>query len=214
MINILICDDHQLMIDGIKLMLSEEIDLKCIGQALNGQEALDFIKENHVDVLILDINMPVLNGLETCKIVAKKYPHVKVVGLSMLNDIELVQKIIKNGAMGYLLKNSGQDEILQTIRDVYQGKTSFDPKLLNQLILLQSKQVQKVKTSLFPKLSRREKEILSLIIEENTTSEISEMLHISFGTVETHRRNIIIKLGVRNMAGMVRVALEYNLLEQ
>jgi len=203
MIKLLICDDHQLMIDGIKLMISDEKDMQCVGQALNGQEALDFIEMNQVDVLIIDINMPVLNGLDTCKILSKKHPEIKIIGLSMLTDIELVQNIIKYGAKGYLLKNSGQQEILDTIREVYSGKTSFDSQLLTEILNLKA----------IPKLSRREKEILALIVEEHTTTEISEKLFISFGTVETHRRNIITKLGVRNTAGMVRVALEFNLLE-
>ena len=215
MIKIIICDDHQLMIDGIKLMLSEDEEMQCVGEALNGQQAIDIIVNNgDVDIVMMDINMPVLNGLEACKIISKQHPEVKVIGLSMLKDIQLIKTMVQHGAKGYLLKNSGQEDVLRTIHDVYEGRMSFDPKLLADLFNYDKKALKKSSTSLFPKLSRREKEILKLVMDEHTTAEIAKMLFISTGTVETHRKNINTKLGVRNTAGLVRVAMEYNLLAE
>ena len=212
MIKILVVDDHKLMIDGIKLMISDEEHMEVVGAAYNGQQALSFLKENEVDVVLLDINMPIMNGVEANKVISNEFPGVKVIGLSMLKDIELIKTLINHGAKGYLLKNSGKEEVINTIQEVNDGKMSFDPTLLNEILFYQEKQKKKEKNNLLPKLSRREKEILQLIIDEHTTAEIANKLFISFGTVETHRRNIINKLGVRNTAGLVRVAMEYGLL--
>jgi DNA-binding NarL/FixJ family response regulator len=211
MIYVMVCDDHQLVVDGIKLMLSNHDEIAVIASASNGQEAIDYIKDNKVDVLLLDINMPIKNGLETCKYLQSNHPDIKVIGLSMVSDVELIQSMIGYGARGYLLKNSGQDEVIETILDVNNGKQVFDPSILSDLL---NRKVKKHETKpAFPKLSRREKEVLQLIVDEHTTSEIAESLFISFGTVESHRRNIISKLGVRNTAGLVRMAFELGLLE-
>ena len=211
MIYVMICDDHQLMQDGIELMLDAHEQIALIAKCSNGQEAIDYISENKIDVVLLDINMPVMNGIETCKHLQKHHPDVKVVGLSMVSDVELIQAMINLGAKGYLLKNSGQDEVIQTILDVHSGKEVFDTRILSDI--LHNKKNAKTNTSFVPHLSRREKEVLSLIVDEFTTKEIAEKLFISFGTVETHRRNMISKLGVRNTAGLVRAVYEYDLLK-
>ncbi len=213
MINVLIADDHQLVIDGIKLMLSDEPDLYCTGEANNGAQALVLLKEKAFDLVILDINMPVLNGVETCKQISKDYPNVKILALSMLKEASLIKLMLKNGAHGYLLKNAGKDEVLEAIRAVLAGKKYFSEEVSEIIMSSLTGKQEKTKTSPFPKLSRREKQVLQLIVEEYTTSEIAEKLFISFGTVETHRRNLLIKLGARNTAGLVRTSLEYGLLE-
>ena len=210
MIKVMICDDHQLVVDGIKLMLASHKSISVIAKANNGQEAIDYIEDHQIDILLLDINMPILNGLETCKYLQKHHPQIHVIGLSMVGDIDLIQSMINYGAKGYLLKNSGQDEVIQTILDVQDGKQVFDSSILTQIL---NKDKMKKRQSVIPKLSRREKEVLQLIVDEHTTSEIAEALFISFGTVESHRRNIIGKLGVRNTAGLVRAAFEYGLLK-
>jgi DNA-binding NarL/FixJ family response regulator len=133
--------------------------------------------------------------------------------LSMLNDSHIIKHLIENGIKAYLLKNAGQEEIIQTILKVNDGGTSFDNDLLLEILELKKKRKKKKENSLFPKLSRREKEILELILAEHTTSEIAQKLFISFGTVETHRRNMLNKLGLRNTAGLVRTAIEFDLLK-
>lgn len=210
-IKIAIADDHQMVLDGLQLIISQESSLQMIGTAHNGQEILDLLAKEKVEVLLLDINMPIMNGIDTMKIVGKKYPNLAVLGLSMLDDTIVIKKLVKYGARGFLLKNSGKDKIIEAINEIHEGRKYFDKAIINKL--LENDNTKSVGTSLFPKLSRREKEILNLIIQEHTTQEIADKLFISFGTVETHRRNIINKLGVRNTAGMVRVALEYQLLE-
>ena len=211
MSKILIVDDHQLVLDGLRLIIESQADLQLVGEAHNGQEAIDFIKENEVDIILMDLNMPVLNGIEASKKIVSIHPESKILILSMLSDTKLVKKLVKEGIKGYMLKNSGQDEIVDAIRRIRKGSTYFDPHIVELMMSGQSK--TKVKNEgIPPSLSRREKEILQLIINEHTSAEIAEKLFISLGTVESHRRNMISKLGVRNTAGLVRAAYEYDIL--
>ena len=213
MINILIADDHQLVLDGIHLMIEGEEDMQVVAKANNGKEAVEAVKTMQIDVVLMDLNMPIMNGLDATKIIHASNPKIKILGLSMLNDLKLIRKLLDYGASGYLLKNSSKDEVINAIRTVHNGSQYFDQSTLNALITNKVDNDTKKSKSLFPKLSRREKEILQLIIDEHTSIEIAEKLFISSGTVETHRRNIINKLGVRNTAGMIRVVLEYDLLK-
>ena len=211
-IKILIADDHQIVIDGIQLMLSTEPDLECIAQANDGLEVLEKLKQVNIDLVILDINMPNLNGVETCKKIKSEFPDIKVLALSMLKEASLIKLMLKNGANGYLLKNAGKDEVLEAIRNIHSGQKHFSQEVSEIIMTSLSGGSKKKSASPFPQLSRREKQVLTLIVEEYTTSEIAEKLFISFGTVETHRRNLLLKLGARNTAGLVRTALEYELL--
>jgi DNA-binding NarL/FixJ family response regulator len=209
---ILIADDHQLVIDGLKLMLAEATDMLCIAEANNGQEVLNILAHTKVDVLLLDINMPVMDGVECCRQVNTRFPDVKILVLSMMQELSLVKAMLKHGASGFLLKNAGKEEVLEAIRLVFQGKQAFSQEVLDAIMIRFSEKPVKKNTHPFPKLSRREKQILQLILDERTTAEIANDLFISFGTVETHRRNLLTKLNARNTAGLVKATLEYNLL--
>lgn len=213
MIKILIVDDHQLVIDGIKLMIDEEEDMTVVAEAHNGKEAVDILANKEIDIILMDLNMPVMNGLEATKIIHASYAEIKIIGLSMLNDVKLIRKLINNGAVGYLIKNAGKEEVISAIKTVSNGGQYFDQDTLNSLLTNKAPEKKKSKEGLFPKLSRREKEILQLIMDEFTSSEIGDKLFISLGTVESHRRNINNKLGVRNTAGLVKMTIEYNLLD-
>ena len=213
MIKIIIVDDHQLVIDGIQLMLAEESDLQCIASALNGAAALELLQKKHTDIVLLDINMPGMDGLECCKLIKAGYPDIKIVVLSMLKEASLIKKMLKHGASGYLLKNAGKEEVVQAIRKVHAGEQFFGTEVLDIVMNSFSGKKNIEKKNPFPKLSRREKQVLQLIVDEYTTGEIAEKLFISFGTVETHRRNLLLKLNARNTAGLVRAALEYGLLD-
>lgn len=211
-IRILVADDHQLVIDGIKLMLSSEPDLVFVAEANNGKEVLKMLKKHPVDVVILDINMPEMNGVEACKIITEKFPDTRVLALSMLKEASLIKLMLKNGAQGYLLKNAGKAEVIDAIRRIFKGEKYYSEEIFDIIMNSLSGEQAKKEENPFPQISRREKQVLQLIVEEYTTSEIAEKLFISFGTVETHRRNLLIKLGARNTAGLVRTALEYELL--
>ena len=206
MIEVLIADDHQLLIDGIKTTLSDEPDLTIVGEAHNGLQVLKFLKSQKADVILMDINMPQMDGLDCTKAVTKEYPDVKIIALSQYAEKRFVKRMVKYGAMGYLLKDSGKEELLEAIRTVHNGERYFCKKL--SINFMQDElQVEKTK-SLFPKLTSREKEVLKLICEEFSSQEIAERLFISFYTVENHRANLMAKAGAKNTAGLVRWAVE------
>jgi len=200
MIQVFIIDDHKMVIEGMQLLLQHENDIKVIGTALSGEEGLEAVANTDVDVILLDINMPGINGIDTCKELLKIKPQLKIIAISMHKESSLIKLMLSSGAKGYVLKNAGQDEVIEAIKTVHDIVVNSVASNSNNKL-----------NSPFPSLSRREKEVLKLILDEHTTQEIAEKLFISFGTVETHRRNMLIKTGVRNTAGLVRTALEYEL---
>lgn len=214
MIHVFIVDDHKMVIDGMQLLLKDEADIKVVGTAITGEESITEIPKQQVDVVLLDINMPGINGIETCKQLLKDNPDLKIVAISMHKESSLIKLMLNSGAKGYVLKNAGQDEVIDAIKTVHQDKMYLDDTV-NEIVLnsVLKKRSERI-TSPFPTLSRREKDVLRLILEECTTQEIADKLFISFGTVETHRRNMLIKTGVRNTAGLVRTAIEYDLTKQ
>jgi len=211
MISILVVDDHKLVVEGIILMLSDMKDMQIVGTAANGKEAYDIILEKEPDVVLLDLNMPVMNGLDLCKKLQLEKIQTKVIVLSMMDELKLIQSLVQKGAWGYLLKNSGKEEVVDAIRKVAKGEKHFDQKVLLQLMT--NTPNKRRRQNLIPKISKRENEILSLILDELTSNEIAKKLFISLGTVETHRRNLINKLGVRNTAGLVKKSIEMGLVE-
>lgn len=216
MIRVHICDDHKLVAEGIELMLKDESDIQFAGATHSAEDliALSNGEKDFCNVLLLDINLPKMNGIEACKTLKANVPKVNVIALSMLKELSLVKLMLKSGANGYLVKNAGKDEIMAAIRSVASGKKYIDDDLKDLLLEDFTSGKSKKDHEIFPSLSRREKEVLNLILQEFTAVEIAEKLFISNGTVETHRRNMLSKLGVRNTAGLVRMAMEYNLLEK
>ena len=210
MIHVFIIDDHKMVIEGLQLILQNCKDIHVSGYALSGREGIEAIQEKKPDVVLLDVNMPDLNGIETCKLLLKQNSELKIIAISMHKEGSLIKMMLKNGAKGYVLKNAGQDELLEAIKTVYAGDTYLDGTV-SQIILNSALGAKDKTQNPFPALSRREKEVLKLILEERTTQEIAKNLFISFGTVETHRRNMMVKLGARNTAGLVRIAIEYDL---
>ncbi len=212
MIKVYIIDDHKMVIEGISLLLSDCKEIKITGFALNGESALTDNKLTEADVVLMDVNMPGINGMELTKKLSESHPHIKIIAISTHKEASLIKMMIKNGASGYVVKNAGKDELVEAVRTVFEGKTYFDEHT-HEILLNAALGNQTRKENPFPTLSAREKEVLALIMEEYTTQEIAEKLFISFGTVETHRRNMMSKLGVRNTAGLVKTALQYRLLD-
>lgn len=210
-IRILIADDHQLVIDGIKLMLHDAEGIECVASASHGKEVLDILAHKAVDIVLLDINMPIMNGMECCQEIVKKFADVKVLALSMVKEASLIKRMLEIGAKGFLFKNAGKDEVIEAIRKAYRGEQVFSEEVLAIVMGSFGQKKTKAYEEELPKVSRREKQVLSLIVWEKTTQEIADELCISPGTVETHRRNLLHKLDVRNTAGLVRVALENDL---
>jgi len=210
MIKVFLVDDHKMVIQGLQLLLDNNPKIKVIGTAENGEEAIEKIPIAKPDVVLLDINMPKINGIDTCKILLEKQANLKIIAISMHTETSLIKMMLNAGAKGYVLKNAGKSVLINAINSVYDGKLYLDDTV-NDIVINSIANSSKKNQSPFPTISRREKEVLQLILEEYTTQEMAEKLCISFGTIETHRRNLLHKLGARNTAGLVKIALEYEL---
>lgn len=214
-INILIADDHTMFVDGMESILSGETDLKVVGRSYDGPSVLEFLKKNTVDLVLLDVNLPGMTGIEVCKEISAHFSSVKVLAISMFNEESFVSEILNNGAKGYILKNTGRDELLTAIRTVANGNSYFSKEVTEIIMkgLMNKRKASSKSAEFFPKLSRREKEVLKLIAQEFTTQEIADSLFISLKTVESHRSSLLSKLNARNSVGLVRIAMENHLLE-
>ena len=211
MIKVLLADDHEIILDGLKSLLEEEDDIEVVGTAKDGEEAIQLMENNTIDVAVLDINMPGMNGIETTKIV-RSTTDTKVLILSMYNTYEFIDELIEAGCQGYILKNKGQEELVRAIRRVYNGKSYFGENVLEKIVE-QRLNPQKEKEEVAVTLTKREVEVLKLIAQEFTSPEIAEKLFIAEATVNTHRRNLISKLKVRSSLGLVRYAYKHGFIE-
>lgn len=204
----MIADDHQMFVDGVKAILSQIENLEVIGEANDGEALLKLIAVNPPDVVLMDMNMPELNGLETTKIMVERYPSVKVIMLTMHDSSDYIQRLIKAGANGYVLKNTGKEELKLAIETVHAGD-SYYSKEVTQRIMDAMNRKKEVQTNVMNvELTEREMDVLKLIAAELTTNEIADKLCISSHTVETHRKNLISKLQVRNSMGLVKYAMQ------
>jgi DNA-binding NarL/FixJ family response regulator len=215
MIKVLIADDHMMFVDGIESILANEKEIDVVDKCYDGLTIFKKLDEYDIDVLLLDINLPGMSGLEVCKKLTATHPNVRVLALTMHNTESFVTEILKNGAIGYILKNTGKAELVTAITKVSNGQSYFSAEVTQTIMKgLVTQKVESPGTEPgTPIVSRREREVLALIVREFTTPEIAEELHISLKTVESHRRSLLTKLGVRNSAGLVRVAFEYDLIK-
>jgi len=208
MIRVLLVDDHQVVIDGISSILEDEQSIKVIDSALNGEEALRKLEFSAVDVLLLDINMPNMDGIKVVRQLRKKGISVHVLILTMHNNPQFTKQLMEMGVLGCILKNSGKKELIHAISEVSKGNRVYGEDVKESLFDSLEKTQNAVDQV---QLTKREVEIIKLIATELTTNEIAEKLFISSYTVETHRKNIVSKLGVKNLAGLVRFAYENQL---
>ena len=205
MIQIAITDDHTIVIEGIKTMLKSCKEIEVFQSFENLKDTFENLNSS-VEVLLLDINLPDGNGITACKDLIEKHPNLKIIALTNFEDSIFIKQILKNGAMGYLLKNTSKTELTEAIKEVNDGNRYLPKKISN--ILLNDAIGTDNSSYFIPKLTVREKEILKLIIQEFTTEEMAVKLFVSTKTIESHRSNLIQKLGVKNTAGLVRVAFE------
>ncbi len=209
MIRLVIADDHPIIIDGIMAVLDSQKEIKLIGTVCNGVELLDFIDKHKVDVVLMDVNMPKLNGIDATKIIKEKTEDINILAFSQYNERRFVKRMLKNGATGYLLKNSSASEILEGIKTVADGKI-FLSNELNKIFA--NGRPKAIHTSLFPNLSRREIDVIALIAEGLNTPEIAKKLDLSYHTVESHRSNLLQKVGTKNSAGLIKWAAENDII--
>lgn len=206
-IRLLIADDHRTLRDGLVLMLQDIPQIEVVTTASDGEEVLQKMKTHDVDVLLMDIQMPVLDGYDTAKIVSEQYPKTKTLILSMHSERVYIERMYSAGIAGYLLKSAGKEEILDAIEKVFSGEQYFSAEVTTAIL---NRNTNKQATITSSELTRREKEILALIASGMTNPEIAEKLFLSIDTIKTHRKNMMRKLEVNNTAGLVKYALENN----
>ncbi len=210
MIKIAIADDHQMFIDGIKSLLKGNKNMLVSLEATNGEQLLSLLKEQQTEVILMDVNMPVMDGIEATKQVKKLFPEIKVIMLTMFSSKDYIEKLLRAGANGYILKNTGKEELTTAIEKVMQGESYFSKEVTERIMEgLQGKKAEN--NPHMVELTEREKDVLRLIVQELTSHEIADKLFISFHTVETHRKNLISKLQVKNIAGLVKYAVQNGL---
>ncbi len=202
--SVFIIDDHYMVIEGIRSLLVNEPSIEWQGHATTASSALAYLKQNVLpDVILMDINLPDKSGIDLCKEVKETYPACFIIGLSTFNQQSFVQKMLDNGASGYILKNVDKEEIIEAIQVVMKGKTFLSHEAAQTL---------KNNTPSDIVLTRREKEILELIAEGLTNNEIAQQLFISISTVDTHRKNLLAKLETKNTASLVKRAIQLQLI--
>jgi DNA-binding NarL/FixJ family response regulator len=200
---VFIVDDHYMVIEGIRSILQNEKDIEWMGHAMNASSCLAFLQRQQPDVILMDISIPDMNGIDLCKEVKDKYPGVFIIGLSTFNQQSFIQKMMENGASGYVLKNATSEELLEAINIVARGKTYMSFEVAEAM---------KNNPAANIVLTRREKEVLKLIAEGMTNNEIAQTLFISATTIDTHRKNLLAKFDAKNTALLIRMATQMQII--
>lgn len=200
---IFIVDDHYMVIEGIRSLLQQEKEVEWMGHAMNAASCMAFLQQQQPDIILMDINLPDKSGIELCAEVKKKYPAVFIIGLSTFNQQSFIQRMMDNGASGYLLKNATQEELMEGIHTVMKGKLYLSGEAAMSLHNNHTE---------IPVLTRREKEVLELIASGMTNNEIASKLFVSVATVDTHRKNLLAKFDARNIAMLVKAAVKMQLI--
>jgi DNA-binding NarL/FixJ family response regulator len=213
-IRVVLADDHYIVRNGIKALLEDNPSVEVIGEANNGIEAIQKVKELSPDVILMDITMPEMNGLQAAEIISKQYKNTRTLILSMHDNEDYVLRSLEVGAHGYLLKDSTREDIYKAVQMIHNGEKFYSSNVYNIIV---NGYINKVKNkpssgeSVKSKLSRKEKEILKLIVEGKSSREIAELHDLSIRTVDNHRANMMKKLEVKNAAELVKLAIEEKL---
>jgi len=210
-IKILIADDHQIVTDGLKNILKDVEGIRVVATAANGAEAYDICNTLSINIVLMDIDMPKLTGIEATKLIKRDFGHIKILVLSMHNEKGVIQNVVEAGADGYLLKNTNQNELIEAIKKICEGEKFFSSDVTMTLLSKGAATETTEDKELVESLTEREIEILRLISEGLSNKEIGDQLFISHRTVDTHRTNLMKKLNVHNIAGLIRFALKNKL---
>jgi DNA-binding NarL/FixJ family response regulator len=208
-IRILLADDHAVVRQGFKMILDAQADMEIVGEAANGRQAVDLAEQLRPDVVVMDVSMPELNGIEATRRLASSLPRARVVALSMHKDSVYVREILRAGARGYLLKDSGAADLVAAIRAVASGESYLSPAVSNAVL----DDYRRHATNPIDLLTSREREVLQLLAEGKTNKEIAGVLNLSVYTVEAHRGRILEKLNLHSIGELVRFAVRSGLIE-
>lgn len=216
-IKVLLVDDHKIFREGVTLLLKEQDGIEVIGQASSGKEVKHKLNELRVDLVLLDINMPEMNGIEIAQYMIKYFPHIRILVFSSFDESHYIEKMIKIGVSGYILKTVGAEELLMAIKVIGSGNSYYcqvvSDRIRKRFTGNSYRSPERTTSKPDHTLTEREMEILRLVAQGLTNIEIGERLFISYRTVDTHRRNLLHKLGLRNSIEMVRYAFQHKLLE-
>jgi DNA-binding NarL/FixJ family response regulator len=205
MINIILVEDHSMVTEGLKAFIAAEPDLSCIAACDSGERLMQVLQTQQPDVILMDINLPDITGIDLCKKVKAKYPAIQIIALSINNQPGIIRKMIAGGASGYVLKDAGKNEIFESVKAVMKSKTYFGRSVSEVL------RKPELPAGL-PALTRREKEVLELIADGNTNQEIAAALFVDVTTIDFHRKNMLSKYKVKNTAALVKVAVSNKLI--
>ncbi len=212
---VLIADDHEIFLDSLSLLVATFSDVELVGNCKNASEVIDFLLNNDVDLLISDYKMPQMSGIELTVLLRKKYPKIKVLMLSVSEEAEMIREAFQAGVWGYMMKRAGRAELQKAIQSIANGQKYFSESVVFELMrlgLTDNIPKEEIPTE-FMQLTEREIEIIRLICKELSSLEIAEKLFIAPKTVETHRHNILRKLGVKNTVGIIKYAIKNGLAE-
>jgi two-component system response regulator NreC len=210
-IKIIVADDHRIVRNGLRILLNSEPDIEVIAEAENGRKTIQLTRELSPDVVVMDITMPDLNGIEATRQILAEFPQVKIIALSMHNHEQFVTGMFMAGASGYLLKDCSVDELAAAIRAAAKGEVYLSPGVANMVIKNYVRQLKESEKSMPPILTPRESEVLQLVSEGKTSKEIASLMYISVKTVDTHRRHIMDKLAVSSIAELTKYAIRAGL---
>jgi len=210
-IRIILAEDHKITREGLVNLIKDQPGMEVVGEAGNGREAIQLAREHTPDLVIMDVTMPGLNGIDATRIITSSSKNINVIALSMYSDKQFVQGMMQAGASGYLLKDCAFDELVQAIRAVFKGDTYLSPGIAGIVVEDYVNRLSKSASSVSSILTKREREVLQLISEGESTKHIATKLAISVKTVETHRRQMMGKIGIRTVAGLTKYAIREGL---
>ena len=213
-IRVVITDDHEIILDSLSLLLSRIEGIEVIGTINDSREVIDFLQDHEADILLTDMNMPLLSGIDLTLKIRQQFPHMKVLMLTVSEDADSIREAFRAGISGYVMKKASKAELEKALKTVARGEKYFSESVMTQLVALPADTIRVVDEApaLLTPLTDREIEIIRNIAQELSTNAIADKLFISPGTVETHRHNILRKLGVKNSIGIIKYAVKHGLL--